>query len=340
LGAKEKDIVTLRDTEKLGFQDIAGRLGYPNRDAAARAYTRAKSGDAPESIIRPTPRRARLGDVLDLDVRPFAVPIPRPAKAQRGNRCWTAVVFTDTHVPFHDQAALDIVYGIIRDVKPKVIVHLGDLLDCYKISRYTKDRDHILNTQDEIDGARMILHHVSQLAPEAEKYLLEGNHEARLEELLNTLPGTANELTRLRDIRAALTWPSLLGLNEIGWSYIPTSGQAHHAIFPKLITKHGSVVRKWSGASAKGEWERYGKSGLSGHVHRVGQFYTSDANGNHSWTECGCTSLLNPGYMEDPNWAHACVLVHFTPDGERFSVEPIYIQDGRALWRGQDYRAA
>jgi hypothetical protein len=129
-------------------------------------------------------------------------------------------------------------------------------------------------------------------------------------------------------------------VDEIGWEFVPTRGQAHHPILPKLITKHGTVVRKWSGMSAKGEWERYGKSGLSGHVHRVGQFYTSDFNGNHVWTECGCTCLRKPEYMEDPNWAHACVLVHFTPNGERFSVEPVYIQDGRALWRSTEYRAA
>jgi hypothetical protein len=214
------------------------------------------------------------------------------------------------------------------------------MLDCYKISRFTKSRDHILSTQDEIDGARTILHHISQLAPAAEKYLLEGNHEARLGVLLDSLPGTASELIQLRDIRAAATWPALLGLKEIGWDFVPTKGQAHRGILPKLITKHGTVVRKWSGASAKGEWERYGKSGLSGHVHRVGQFYTSDSNGNHVWTECGCTCQLKPEYTEDPNWAHACVLVHFTPNGERFSVEPVYIEDGRALWKSTEYRAA
>jgi hypothetical protein len=296
----------------------------------------------PESVIRPMVQRPRIGAVIDLSPAPFAVPIPRPARSNFGQstKCWTAVVFTDTHVPYHDQAALDVVYGIIRDVRPRVIVHLGDLLDCYKISRYTKDRNHLLNLQDEIDGAKAILHHVSQLAPEAEKVWLEGNHEERLEELLNTLPGTASELTQLRDIKAAMTWPALLRLGEIGWDFVPATGQAHHALLPRLITKHGTVVRKWSGMSGKGEWERYGKSGLSGHVHRVGQFYTSDSNGNHTWTECGCTCLLKPEYVEDPNWAHACVLVHFTPDGSRFSVEPVYIENGRALWRTTEYRAA
>jgi hypothetical protein len=313
-----------------------------DRDAIRRRLAVLGSGDAPESVVRPLIQRPRISEVIDLNPAPFAVPIPRPARSNHGQatKCWSAVVFTDTHVPYHDQAALEVVYGLIRDVKPRVIVHLGDLLDCFSISRYTKDRSHILNTQDEIDGAKTILHQVSQLAPEADKYLLEGNHEARLDELLNTLPGTARELIQLRDIRAAATWPALLRTEDIGWSWVPAKGQAHHPILPRLLTKHGNVVRKHSGMSGKGEWERYGKSGLSGHVHRVGQFYTSDANGNHVWTECGCTCLLKPNYCEDPNWAHAVVLVHFTPDGSRFSVEPVYIEAGRALFGQTEYRAA
>jgi hypothetical protein len=34
------------------------------------------------------------------------------------------------------------------------------------------------------------------------------------------------------------------------------------------------------------------------------------------------------------------VLVHFTPDGSRFSVEPVYIEGGRALFGRTEYRAA
>jgi hypothetical protein len=271
------------------------------------------------------------------------VPIPRSARSNardhRG-KYQTTMVFTDTHVPYQDDAALEVIYGVIRDVNPVRVIHLGDLLDCATISKYVKPRDVKHSIQDEIDGARTILHQVSQLAPDAEKFLLEGNHEKRLDTLLDTLPGTAGELNQLRVIRNSLTWPALLGLDEIGWSFVETYGQAHRALVSKLITIHGTVVRKWSGQSGKGEWEKYGQSGLSGHVHRVGQFYTQDRNGHHVWTECGCTCDLKPRYMPDPNWAHAFVLVHHTPDGSRFSVEPVYIHEGRALWRTTEWRAA
>src|SRR3954463_15914988 len=100
--------------------------------------------EAPAPVIRPLVQRPRISEVIDLDPQPFAVPIPRPARSSLGHetKCWTALVFTDTHVPYQDDAALQVAYGLIRDVRPKVIVHLGDLLDCYALSRYTKDRTH------------------------------------------------------------------------------------------------------------------------------------------------------------------------------------------------------
>jgi hypothetical protein len=338
LGAKEKDIISLRD-EGLSWQKVADQLGLTSRDAAARAYTRAKSGDLPESIIRPTTRRARLGDVLDLEPAPFAVPIPAPAK-RVGGKPRVTVVYGDTHFPHHSQETLDILFAVIRDVKPDTIINLGDCADCYTISAYDKDPSNIHGLQDELDMVRAHLHQIAQLAPESQRYYLEGNHEDRLRRLIWTLPGTARELARLRSFQRAMTWPSLLGLGQIGWQFVPSVGQARLPILPRIITKHGTVVRKWSGMSAKGEWERYGQSGISGHVHRLGRFYASDRNGAHTWVEAGCTCDTNPQYCEDPNWQNGLVVIEHSKDGKRFEMHLVYAQDGRALWRGVDYQAA
>jgi hypothetical protein len=101
---------------------------------------------------------------------------------------------------------------VIKDVKPDTIINLGDCADCYAISAYDKDPARVHGLQDEIDMVRAHLHQVAQLAPEAQRYYLEGNHEDRLRRLIWTLPGTASELARLRSFQQAMTWPSLLGL--------------------------------------------------------------------------------------------------------------------------------
>lgn len=276
--------------------------------------------------------------MVDLDPARFAVPVPQPAKHRDGLFRRT-VVYGDSHHPHHDPKALRILFGIIEDVRPDCIINLGDCLDCYSISQFDKDPTNIHGLQSEIDMVRAHLHQIAQLAPEARRFYLEGNHEDRLRRLIWNLPGTAKELARLRSFQEAMTWTKLLGLDEIGWTFVPAVGQARYPILPRIITKHGTVVRKWSGMSAKGEWERYGQSGISGHVHRLGRFYTSDRNGAHTWVEAGCTCNTDPQYCEDPNWQSGLVVIEHTPDGKRFEMHLVYHQDGRALWRGIDYRA-
>lgn len=315
---------------------IGETLGRPP-DGCRQRYARIRKQDAPETLIRPAIHRPTLGHTLELDPAPFAVPFPMVAKVKAGQPTRT-VILTDTHIPFQSDATLAVIHGIIKDVKPHRIIHLGDLLDCFQISDFDKDPNRLNTLQDDIDASRVMLGQLSALAPEAEKWWLEGNHEYRLTKTIWRLPGTARELARLRAFQQAMTWPNLLRSAEIGWEFVPYNGQAHKAILPMIITKHGTVVRKWSGMSAKGEWERYGKSGISGHVHRLGRFYTSDQNGSHTWVEAGCTCDTRPQYMEDPNWQQGCVVVEHSADGQRFEMHTVYIQDGRALWRGQDYR--
>jgi hypothetical protein len=284
----------------------------------------------------PIARPKDVHDVLQLPPAPFAVPLPQKAPAVI--RKWRrSLVFGDTHFPFQDDAALAVVLGIGRDVQPHTVVHVGDLLDCYKLSRFSKDPNRIHGLQDEIDMARRFLWQVRESFPSADCWWLEGNHEDRLRKTIWDLPGGGAELARLTAFRRAMTWPAIMELDAIAWRFVEGHAQTRNPIIPKLITKHGTVVRKWSAMSGKGEWERYGKGGISGHTHRLGKFYHSDHNGAHLWTESGCTCTTSPEYMVDPDWQQGCLVVTHTEDGERYAIEEVYVQDGRAVWRGQMY---
>jgi hypothetical protein len=178
------------------------------------------------------------------------------------------------------------------------------------------------------------------LTPNAQRYFLEGNHEFRLNKTIQRASESQRELMRLRVVQKYVTWESILheaGIEKGMWEFVPVKGQARRRIFPKLVVKHGSIVRKWSGSTARGEWERYGISGISGHTHRLGVFYHRDFNGNQAWAETGCTCDLNPEYIEDPDWQHGCLVVTFREDYKYFSFEPVYIQEGRAMWRDHRY---
>lgn len=317
--------------------EIAGLTGLRNHQVEniCARYGFKLPPQKPGPIIQPPERPAFA---LDVPVRPFAVSIP-PAPPIRDGKVFTAVVYGDTHVPFHDPAALAVVRGVVADVRPDVLLNVGDLVDCWQISRFDKDPTRSDSLQDNIDEARQHLAEMAALAPKSRRVLLEGNHEARLSRTIWKLEGAARELPKLRLFQAAMTWPTLLETTAIGWEWIAERAQSQTSVLPKIITKHGSVVRKWSGMTAKGEWEKYGRSGLSGHTHRLGQFLHRDHNGTASWIETGCTCLMDAPYGSDFDWQQGCVVLSWNKDRRLLQTELVSVRDGSALWRGKEIGA-
>jgi len=274
--------------------------------------------------------------VLSVPVPHYARPLPT-VKSKASSKWRHAVVWGDTHKPFHDPAAEAVVFGIIKDVRPDLLAHVGDLVDCYTISKFSVDPMRLDGLQGEIDAGREHLHQASQLAPNAEKLLLGGNHEDRLRKLIWDLKGAHRELPKLRVFQRNMTWPVLLDLVNVGWDYCDYTKQPVVGRIPKLLLKHGEVVRKWSAWTEKAEWEKYARSGLSGHSHRKGAFYHRDLNGSHTWHGTGCTCSLEPEYVRQPDWQQGCLVVAYTED--RFHIEDVYIEQGRAIWRGKEFAA-
>jgi predicted phosphodiesterase len=273
--------------------------------------------------------------VLDVPVRPFGVRVPAPPAPKPGN-VFTALAYGDSHIPFHDPAALKLVQAVAKDLKPDVLIHMGDLVDAWQISRFDKDPTRNDSLQDNIDEARQHLAEMALVVPKSRRILLEGNHENRLTRLIWGLFGAARELPKLRLFTQHMTWPTLLELDAIGWEWVGDREQTKTSLLPRIIAKHGTVVRKWSGATARGEWEKYGRSGVSGHTHRLGDFLHRDSNGVARWLETGCTCLLDPPYGTDFDWAQGCAVLTWSGDRHVMSAEVLSFREGRVLWRGQE----
>jgi hypothetical protein len=325
--------------EGLSQRKIAERFGC-DRDVIRRRLRLQASGEAPAPVVRPIVQRPRLSSAVDIVAQPFAVPIPRAAPTKSDNGYRYAVWWSDTHMGYEDSRALDVVFGVIKDVRPSLLIHGGDLCDAYHISKFDKNPERIHNLQDEIDRARVHLHQAAQLAPSARRVLLEGNHEDRLRRLIWTLPGTASELSRLRAFKAAMTWPNLLGLEEIGWDFVPANRQPLVGVIPKLALKHGEVVRKDSAMTARAEYGKYTMSGISGHTHRLGKYYHRDLRDSHVWIEGGCTCrIIDVEYATHPDWQQGCVVVTYKDDGSWFNAQEVYIESGRAMWGAREFAA-
>ena len=285
--------------------------------------------------------RPKIQDVLDLPPRVFPTKIPKRATKRKGK--WlTALLYGDSHFPFQDDRALDIVLAIAEDSKPDVVVHVGDGMDCYGItSKFDPNPNRVHKVQDEIDAYRTHLEQMAQTCPDAARYVLEGNHEDRLRRLLWSLPRDVQQLMSLRKVREVLQWPVLLDLGTIGFTWVPLKEQTQKAILPKFIVKHGVKVSQDSAMSARREMKTHTYSGASGHVHRKAIYYQGKGGidrGNYVWLELGCTCDLNPEYTKDPpNWQQGCAVIQFNTETGGFHIEDYYIHEGNAMGPGREY---
>lgn len=290
-----------------------------------------------ETVIPQAPDLPKSASPLTLPPAPFAVPIASPAKAVPLRDVRRAVILPDTHIPYHDEAAVAIAEAIIRAYDPHTLVHIGDLLDAGRLStKFPTDPRRLDTLQGDINIARVKLHQWAQLAPNARRVLLEGNHEERLRRVRWGMGGVERELVKLDDVHEALKWENLLRLGEIGWEWVPYEDQPRDDILPHLLVKHGNFVSAEAGMTAKREWQKYGHSGVSGHTHRAAVWRHRDFNGQATWIEAGCLCRYDTPGATSPNWQQAVTLIEWSEDGSLMHVEQVLIRDGRALWRGEE----
>jgi predicted phosphodiesterase len=171
----------------------------------------------------------------------------------------------DAHVPFHDKKALAIWLKACRDFKPTIVVQMGDFMDCFSVSSYSKDPGRALGLDKEVDEARIVLDQIEKASPGARRIYVSGNHEDRLQRYLQD---KAPQLFNLVGI------PKLLELEARGWEYVPYKQSIR---IGKLHLTHdvGSAGRY----NAFRALEAFQSPVVTGHTHRMSYVVEGDASG-------------------------------------------------------------
>ncbi len=269
------------------------------------------------------------------DLRPIKIYVtPKKYTAAKKEGLFHSVHYGDIHFPFHDSRALTIRNKILDFLRPGLVVDHGDTLDCESISRFPKDPFKRISLADEIKMAATDFGTVHGLTPQANHIWFEGNHEERLKRLLWKAADARDlgEILTLEGVIEHLSWGNLLGLDDLGWESIPYP--QHKLLFEKMMLIHGNTVRTQSAYSARAEHDRYGKSGLSGHTHRMGSYYHRDYNGIHSWQELGMLGRIREDYVAHANWQQGMGVVTWSNDRSRWGFEPVMIHEGVGFFRG------
>ena len=235
------------------------------------------------------------------------------------------VSLNDAHYPFHDSQVMEVAIEFVKYLKPHTVV-IHEWLDWYSLSKFDKDPNRKLMLQDDIDGVYTWLKELRSAAPNSKIVMVECNHGRRLKKYLWS---KAEELCNLR----CLELPKLMGLDKLDIVY-----QKSYT-FRNVLFKHGNVIRKHSGYTARGELEKEGVSGCSGHTHRMAQHYKTLRGGEYVWMETGC--LCDPKkaeYIEGTaDWQQGVGGFIFKKGSKHFYPFLAPIIDGEILWGGKTF---
>ena len=176
------------------------------------------------------------------------------------------LIVPDTHAPYHDTRAWNLMLKVAAQFKPDTIVHLGDLWDAYCVSSFDKDPTRAALITDELKAVHECLDNLDGLSA-TRKVFVEGNHEYRLPRYIQA---KAPETAGLLNIR------SLFGLGERGWQYVPYK---HATKIGKVYFTHDTGNSgKYTTARAL---EAFQHSVVIGHHHAIQYQVLGDATGQH-----------------------------------------------------------
>jgi len=300
---------------------------------------------------------------------PVKVVVPKRKAPALGGQWKTALILPDTQFgfrwvdnqldPFHDEPALDVSIQIAEAERPDLTIQVGDLLDFPMFGTFRKEPGFQRTTQPAIDAAYKYLATIRELTGELR--VMEGNHDLRLQ---NYLLDNAAEAYGIHPAALPREWPllsvpSLLRLDELGAEYVDGYPGGATFIHDGLVVIHGTKVGGAGQTTAKAVLSGARISTIFGHVHRQETAYQSFPERDQARTifahSPGCLSRIDgavPGAMTGtkrgpydrparvfPDWQQGVTIVRYNETYQRAALEPVLIEQGSAIHRGELFYA-
>jgi hypothetical protein len=234
------------------------------------------------------------------------------------------IVFSDAHYwPGEPSVGHRALLRFCQDLKPTVIVCNGDAIDGAAISRHPPiGWESCPSVKEELEVCQERLGEIVAVAPDAEKFWLLGNHDARFEVRLAQV---APEFRDVHGIHLHDHFPDWI----CGWSL---------HINDSVVVKH----RYKGGAHAPfNNTVTSGRSIVTGHLHSAKVTPYTDFNGTRYGVDTGClANTYHPafqGYLEDNSrdWRQSFAVLTFV-DGSLLMPELVLVWDEtRVQFRGE-----
>lgn len=215
------------------------------------------------------------------------------------------LVAGDIHIPFHDEAALTLMFEYAKNIGVDGVIFLGDLIDCYQLSKFSKDPRQ-RRFKEEIQMTQDFLKYTKQaLKPKRIIYKI-GNHEERYDHYLML------KAPEIFDIPGC-SLPEILGLDDLGVEVVPSRDWIKHY---KLNILHGHEPRAGMISPvnpARGMFLKTIACTLSAHLHRTSHHNepTLDDVNISAWS-VGCLCDKHPQYATINKWDSGFALIETT----------------------------
>lgn len=245
--------------------------------------------------------------------------------------------WSDVHFPFQDDSSLCVMMQIAEDFQPDILVAGGDFFDFFELSDHRAPKDIEPDIQETLNQGVAHLAAMRGIKSVKEAWFLGGNHEDRWDRMMEKTRRDVRfrELLKIPSIRAAMEFEEIVGFDELGYEYIPYV-ESRPLVIDGLVFTHGDRTNKHVAMSMV---QKYGKSVIFGHMHRIQNFTQRDLKGQDAGWCVGCLCTLDPHYSIMADWHQGFVTVTFS--NGLFNVEQVRIhKDGEqsvALWRDQKY---
>ena len=288
---------------------VAERLGISIRNV----YTRRNDIQSRLKIELPTD---------DLRTRPSIV-IPPDHKRVEATITGSVVIFSDAHFyPGYDGVGYQALLEIIKDIKPKLIIANGDILDAASMSSFSPMGWHKPPTlKQELDAVQAAMTGIQKAARGAYLHRTIGNHDIRFEKRL------AAAVPEIRDVYGMSLKDHLPHWKE-SWSvFINKNTIVKHRYHSGIHSTYNNVLRS-------------GINMICGHTHMLEVKPFGDYRGRRYGVATGM--LADPKsdafhYLEDAptTWCQGFAVISFDSEGRMAPPELCEVIEGRAFFRGQ-----
>lgn len=256
--------------------------------------------------------------------------VPKVSPVAIGGELESILIIPDTHVPYHDERAWQVMLAVAKSIEPDRIIILGDFVDFYAVSFHAKALDRSRNLKWEIEQAKLKREDLDGLGA-TNKVYIKGNHEDRLDRFLSTYAGPINEL---------VDFDREMGLTANGWAVVPYKQgyDLGHVSFTHDTGSAGINAHRQS-------MNVYHGSVVIGHTHRMAYDVVGSTKGKRilaamlGWL--GDFDRIDYVHKQKAlrDWVHGFGIGHHEPETGLVYVQPVPIVNYTCAVHGVKYAA-